>query len=298
MCLTALFALSISGVDYAGNILNSVVSHTYDDYLFETLLFVLIGICIDISKYIFWAESYRGRYYRLIGLLLMMLSWLASVSFFLAAETTSLQKENFGSIEYQTAAIQITSLKKELLAHERIVEKRLASQYHSQWRLGEQGLKQTSSLRLKIQDLEHELKLLSESREITTSAMHYFFIAVADVLHVSDGMVRWVSFGLLALLLEVCTLASISLVNAYRVDGVGIKQANDFEQVFQGFTVDERELVRVLIQDIRSGKVDPVIRRIRASHYGLGLPAIKLLLSRLLDLGIIEKHKRNSYRLV
>ena len=55
--------------------------------------------------------------------------------------------------------------------------------------------------------------------------------------------------------------------------------------------------VSYLIDDIRTGKIEPVVRKIRSSQYGLGVILINRLLKDLLDLGMIERDKRNSYKL-
>lgn len=59
----------------------------------------------------------------------------------------------------------------------------------------------------------------------------------------------------------------------------------------------EEKRMSALAKDIEQGKIPPVIRQIRSAKYGLGIAAIKAVLEKLVQLGVLENGMRNSYRL-
>jgi hypothetical protein len=61
---------------------------------------------------------------------------------------------------------------------------------------------------------------------------------------------------------------------------------------------EQRQRIVDLSNDIIRGRVQPVIRRIKAGHYKLDIDEIRQVLMNLHMAGLIEKDARNSYKLV
>ncbi|MFN3237616.1 MAG: hypothetical protein ACE37D_11210 [Pseudomonadales bacterium] len=57
MILTSLFALSLSGVYFDA----LPDQEGWEKSVFLAALFILIGCCIDIGKYLFWSQRLRSR---------------------------------------------------------------------------------------------------------------------------------------------------------------------------------------------------------------------------------------------
>ena len=88
MLLTGLFAMSLSGSDF-----DSVIETQNRVYaIFMTGLFVLIGCCIDVGKYLFWAKRQISQYFKALSLVLRIFSWLASCAFFISWEVRLLKE--------------------------------------------------------------------------------------------------------------------------------------------------------------------------------------------------------------
>ena len=130
-----------------------------------------------------------------------------------------------------------------------------------------------------------------------------FFNEISQILNVSSKVIRAVGYGLLSLLLEVSTLGMISLVHAFKLDSAvnqcslessgGELEAGDGEN--QG--VETQQMKARLTDDILKGSTLPVLRRIKAADYGLGIDVIRQVLKGLYTAGVLEADKRNSYKL-
>uniref|UniRef100_UPI00261C9272 hypothetical protein n=1 Tax=uncultured Paraglaciecola sp. TaxID=1765024 RepID=UPI00261C9272 len=96
MILTSLFSLSLSGVtvdalpDQEG----------WGKTVFLAALFILIGCCIDIGKYLFWSQRQRSLYYGILSLVLMVFSWLASCAFLVTSEHDLVRESQVRSDQY------------------------------------------------------------------------------------------------------------------------------------------------------------------------------------------------------
>jgi len=296
MTLTGLFALSIAGFSIFN--VNDTVGTVYegDVYLFA-VIFVLIGLCIDLSKYIFWAESEGSYYLRSISVFLMLFSWFASVAFFISAEQHSSYKAIRQSNEYQVLVSRKLALQEQLKMNENILDKRLSSEYHKQWKLAEGNLSTIKEIQEKMVRLDLSMEDVLAHKNISQDAEIDFFKRTANTFHIAENTIRWGAFALLAFLLEVCTLASISLAVNHRNKMSENYNRKGINKMLTEYPAADLQKVSYLIDDIRTGKIEPVVRKIRSSQYGLGVILINRLLKDLLDLGMIERDKRNSYKL-
>ena len=127
-----------------------------------------------------------------------------------------------------------------------------------------------------------------------------FFSIMGRLFGVSTEMIRNLGYGLLALLLEVITLGAISLANSMRHDVLWTDKETDDATKPEASVDDSEQRQRIvdLSNDIIRGRVQPVIRRIKAGHYKLDIDEIRQVLMNLHMAGLIEKDARNSYKLV
>jgi len=296
MILTSLFALSLSGVTIDG--LSD--QEGWGKTVFLAVLFVLIGCCIDISKYLFWAQRQRSRYYVILSLILMVFSWLASCAFLASSEHSLIQESQIRSDQYMALLQRIDSAKAEISFHERLLEKRLNSAYHSQWKEGEVNVDKIATLNSTLTGLMEgtsDVGLEAATKMVPTTR---FFTEIGQVLNVGAQVIRAIGYGLLSLLLEVNTLGMISLARALKLDvdgdyvvpdGVGIGvHSGDCDVEVKPKTIQ-------LTNDILQGRIPPVLRKIKAAHYDLNLDVIRQVLKSLFDVGILEQDKRNSYKI-
>lgn len=299
MILTSLFALSLSGVS---------VDHLSDQTgwgmtIFLAILFILIGCCIDIGKYLFWSNRHRGRYYGVLSLWLMGFSWLASCAFLVSSEHNLLLESQVNSVQYTVLQQKIESTHEEIAFHERLLEKRLSSSYHSQWKQAEATVEIIASLKVIVTELTEsssEVGLDAAAQQVPTTQL---FNEISEMLNISSNVVRAVGYGLLSLLLEVSTLGMISLVNALKLDSAvnhdHLESAGDelVAGVSEKQDVERQQMKARLIDDILKGSTLPVLRRIKAADYGLGVDVIRQVLKGLYTAGALETDKRNSYKL-
>ena len=90
----------------------------------------------------------------------------------------------------------------------------------------------------------------------------------------------------MALLLEICALASIGLI----VSGKAVFSKPQPED-------EQNERMLKLKMDVQSGRVVPVTRKILMAKYGLGITSIRSVLNQLVDEGTLESDKNKTYRL-
>ncbi len=294
MILTSLFALSLSGANLGGadtavTSLNGVLSSG---------LFILIGACIDSGKYLFWVERERNFGYLAISLVLTLFSLLASCAFFVSAEKGALDDSRVNTPEYLAFQARIESIQDEIAYHERLIESRLNSQFHSQWAEGERNSEELGELKNSLAILIESSSEVGQEASIEMVPMSDFFSALGAFTGTKIDTVRNICYGLLALLLEVSTLGAISLTNSLRVERHESNQNGETSSEPQiKEDPDFRQKSARLSQDIVDGRVKPVIRRIKASNYGLDFDEIKLVLARLYSAGLIEQDARSSYKL-
>ena len=298
MILTGLFALSLSGVSL--NVLSE--SEGINKTVFLAVLFVLIGCCIDIGKYLFWAQRQRSTYFVGLSLTLMTFSWLASCAFFMSSDASVLQEAQTKTGEYVALQHRIESLTQEISHHERLLDNRLNSSYHKQWEAGEGDANTIAKLRVSLNVLIERLPSAGRENAAEQVPTAQFFKQVGEVLNVSVDTARIIGYGILSLLLEVSTLGMISLVQVFRADMKAGGRANSdgkgaFIHNSDQLNLAAQQAVIQLICDILSGQVPPVFRKLRAAEYGVDHSVIQQVLKNLHAIGLLEDGKRNSYKL-
>ncbi len=291
MVLTGLFAVSLTGVEL------SQVGNT--DFTIELLLtlalFVLIGICIDLGKYLYWINRFRGTYYAGMSIILTVFSLIASCAFFVSAEYDAVEKITKSYVVSNATNTKIEAITKEISRLDKLVQNRLSSRYHDQWEEAENNTR-------RIRDLNVELALLQE-KELENKAQYAhervvvtrFFTSIGKILDIDAGLVRNIFYTVLALLLEMSALVSINLCYALPIEAEKKKSIIDREED----SFDEVKSVKKerLISDIKTGKISPVVRRIKSASYGLSLDDVRSILATLYNEGVLKKDKRNSYKL-
>lgn len=300
MVLTGLFALSISGGSFDSLTKVNEVGGT----ILLSVLFLVIGFCIDLGKYLFWSQRHHGICFLVISLMLMIFSWLASCAFLISAESEVIKRQQIESSEYKAALLQIESINQEIAYQEQLLKKRLSSSYHKQWAEGEKNVRAIAELRAGRVALADVLSGVGKEVAMQQVPVTALFSYASQFFSINENIARFLGFGLLSMLLEVSTLGMISLVQLYKKrenDRYRPTSENDNASVSvlcdEGSIVIAQQSVIRLICDILSGKSPPVFRKIRELKYGLDVSAIRHVLQSLYAVGFLKEGKRNSYEL-
>ena len=295
MILTSLFALSLSAVSSSDFMNGNGLSKN----LLAAGLFILIGCCIDFGKYLFWSERKRSYCYGVMALILTGFSLLASCAFFLSAEFVAINNSRLESMEYRVLQERADAIRQEINHHERLLEKRLNSEFHRQWVEGEKNAERIRELKGSLVRLMELSSNAGKNTALNEVPITRFFAVLGRIFGVSIETVRNFGYGLLALLLEVITLGAISLENSMRRDVLCANKETD-DAIKPEASVDDseqREKIVNLSNDIIRGQIQPVIRKIKAAQYELDMDAIRQVLMHLYLAGLIDKDARNSYKL-
>ena len=226
MILTSLFALSLSGV----TIDRLSDQEDWGSAVFLAILFVLIGCCIDIGKYLFWSQRQRSPYYGILSLVLMVFSWLASCAFLVTSEHDLVRESQVRSDQYIALQLRVESTRQAIAFHERLLEKRLGSAYHSQWEESEANLETIASLKSTLADLTEDSSNVGLEAAAQTVPTTRFFAGVGQVLNTDPQVVRVMGYGILSLLLELSTLGMIGLARTLKSDAGGGSVAGGEEE--------------------------------------------------------------------
>ena len=289
--------MSLSGANFDVVVEAGERGHT----IFMAGLFVLIGCCIDVGKYLFWAKRQISQYFKALSLVLMIFSWLASCAFFISSEMRLLKEAQQRSPEYFAIQQEINGLKNNIDIEERLLNKRLGSSYHKQWDQAQNSAARTARFQAEIAEKKSSLSqvgLSAARKELETTKL---FVAISRTLDISLDSARTFGYAVLALLLEISTLGMISLAGAEEEanslpsscsDKPGLEPDDDT-------VVDEehRQRLAQLTFDILSGKIRPVLRVIKSADYDLSLDQIRAVLNDLHAAGILDTDIRNSYKL-
>jgi len=299
MTLTGLFALSLSGSKFDLLSEQGVNSET----LFLSVLFLVIGLSIDIGKYLFWAQRRQGNYFLVLSLLLMFFSWLASCAFLVSSEANVISRQRVQSSEYKALLQQIDNAQQEIAYQEKLLEKRLSSTYHQQWAEGENNAQAIAQLRASLVTFTQDLSETGKASAAKQVPVTAFFLNASQYIGISEKTVRFLAFGLLSLLLELSTLGMISLVQLCKLNENKqdftirhVKNIDASSSDTESVSLAQQAVIR-LICDILSGKSPPVFRKIRESKYGLDVGAIRQVLHSLYKVGVLKEGKRKSYEL-
>jgi hypothetical protein len=299
MILTSLFALSLSGVSIDDLSPRSTSGKT----VFLALVFLLIGCCVDIGKYLFWSQRRRSPYYGALSFVLMMFSWLASCAFLVASEHSFLQQAQVESTEHAVVQQSIDSTTQQINYYESLLSKRLNSSYHKQWAEGQRNAEKVAALNETLLTLTKKLQIAGKEEAHRQVATTQFFTDLSQVLGSSVERVRAVGYGLLSLLLEVSTLGMISLAYAFKREAglnhsrSGYSGANSIAGDTGNGGIEKQQAIARLTADILKGHIVPVLRKIKVAKYGLNIDDIRQVLKGLFAIGVLENDKRNSYKL-
>ncbi len=294
MILTSLFALSLSGVASSDVVIGNGLSKN----LLAAGLFILIGCCVDFGKYLFWSERHRSHYYGAMALVLTGFSLLASCAFFLSAEFVAINNSQLESTEYRVLQERADAIRQEINHHERLLEKRLNSEFHRQWVEGEKNAERIRELKGSLVRLMELSSNAGKNTALNEVPITRFFAVLGRIFGVSIETVRNFGYGLLALLLEVITLGAISLANSMRREAL-CADKETADAIKPEASVDDsvqREKIVNLSNDIIRGQIQPVIRKIKAAQYELDIDEIRQVLMNLYLAGLIDKDARNSYK--
>lgn len=311
MFLTACFALSF------GNSSGAVGAGIFA--ALGPIVLVTIGVVLDLSKYVFWSSS-RGLFrdgYSALAVVLMVFSWMASVAFFITNEEQKISDSRKETAAYQAYSSELKSLNEMIDQKSLIVSKRLESRFHEQWDKSDDASREIQGLVDRRNDLlkgESTVGLDAVSESMVSLA---FFKSVGRILNVDPGSVRSFFYGVLALLIEVCSLALISLCRPKAVASVDVEfemevtedsfelevQREDGNKLIPEY-VEVAETVRldleikdesVLVADIKSGKVPPIFRKLKDMNYGVTQARIREILNELKANGVLQEGPRNGY---
>lgn len=230
----------------------------------------------------------------------MVFSWLASCAFFVAAENDLVRESQIRSDQYIALQLRIESTREAIAFHERLLEKRLSSAYHSQWKESEANLETIASLKSTLADLTQDSSNVGLEVAAQTVSTTRFFAGIGQVLNIDPQVVRMMGYGILSLLLELSTLGMIGLARTLNSDlGGDCGARGETETVIDNgeYEIEVKKKVAQLTSDILQGRIPPVLRKIKAAHYDLDLDVVRQALRNLLDSGILEQDKRNSYKL-
>lgn len=234
-----------------------------------------------------------------MAIVLTGFSLLASCAFFLSAEFVAINNSQLESTEYRVLQERADAIRQEINHHERLLEKRLNSEFHRQWVEGEKNAERIRELKgslIRLMELSSNAGKNTAMNEVPITR---FFTVLGRIFGVSTEAVRNLGYGLLALLLEVITLGAISLANSMQHDVLAADEESDDSTSSESTTDDFEQRRRMvnLSNDIIRGQIQPVIRKIKAAQYELDIDEIRQVLMNLYLAGLIDKDARNSYKL-
>lgn len=206
MLLTALFALNIGSIHSSSTLSGFSIEHYVGLFLL-----IAIGLCIDISKYLFWFYRKKHGLFLLLSIVLVCFSWAASVAFFAAKEKDNIRVHQTETSQYTANKIAIISLELAIAEKRKLLEKRLSSSYHNQWDKGEKLLEEINHLNNQLKEqiaFSDRIGIEEAQSQLSTSAL---FTMLSSLSSLSFTSVTHIIYGLLSLIIEVCALGVMSL---------------------------------------------------------------------------------------
>ena len=198
MVLTALFIIHVSGFSFSESI--NVIE------LFSLILCLLVGFAIDCCKYVFWVSPKLSA--NIISLFLVLLSWLASLSFFLVQEDHKAELQRTSSPAYQAYLIQLQDLHDSIELKKKLSQQHMNSQYHHQWQKADDLQQDITALNQQKQRLmrnEHQIGVLGEHEKTG------FYGRLSNRTGISTDVLKLVLYGTLSFIIEVCAIWILAL---------------------------------------------------------------------------------------
>lgn len=295
LALTALFALSFT----------STTSAESNIAYLPQILMVSIGGGIDLSKYLFWRYRAKHLAFYCMASVLVLFSCMASIAFFVTQEHQQIERGVVQTSEYKAYTTSIELLEKEIQAKQKLLDARLASQYHQQWDKAEDLVSELAALRDKLNQLineNHHVGVESAQKNISTAA---FFLGISELLGVPFQSAVTLGYALLALLIELSALGVIAMSEPGSRSGDQVdRRRNDFDDELEPFTGGERIQPRpsddtdqdsesppsseeAIIHDILTGESKPILRQL-IKQYGIQYQQARDILDHLLDRRLIR----------
>lgn len=306
MVLTGCFALNFSSIN--DNSSNSAF------IILSPFLLIAVGITLDLSKYVFWATHNKNSHegYKLLAVILMLFSWMASVAFFISSENEKINEYRKQTAEYLSYQSKLMYLDRTIEIKTDLLNKRLNSRFHEQWDKSE-------TITQEIQDLQaNRVNLIANEQSMGISEAYSnlvsmaFFNAIAEMLNLDRHTVRNVFYALLAFLIEVCALGLIGVCRLQqnkrtsnqppspitRDTSPRLPTADEHNILLQNEEANENEEETRLMNDIKNGLVPPVFNQIKALNYALSQKNIKHILQTLKNTGVLKEGPRRSLVLI
>ncbi len=264
MLLTSMFAINFS-------------SSSNNQIYFNILLMLIIGIGIDLSKYLFWNNKDSNLSFLIISIVLVVFSWCASVSFFVTQERSNIEEVRILTPAYQAYLNQIQSIEQEIAKKKRLAEKRLDSRYHSQWDKSELLFNEIADLNQQLNQSiasEHTIGLDEAQRAIGTSA---FFISIAELTRIKVNIVGAFFYAVLSIIIEV---SSLSMINLSSIKSNEDKYISKSKKIKEG---------------IINNQIEPNVRLIMDT-YKVSHAFVKQVFDELVDIGLLKKRSKQYYR--
>lgn len=252
--LTAIFALEIGSVQ----VLDSQSDFSVKYYTIVFLL-ISIGLCIDVSKYLFW--FYREKHFLFLSLsiVLVFFSWSASIAFFISKEKSSIDIYQLESSKFIANNMAISLLEMNILEKRKLLDKRLSSRHHDQWEKGDEILNEIDRMstelrkRIEVSDL---VGLEDAKLKLSTSEL---FSTLSSAFSVSLSLIANTAYGLLALIIEVCAIGVMSLVQIISDEK---KYANESVSLAHKKNGEKSHRIGIVRDGILSKKIKPIISKI------------------------------------
>lgn len=313
MLLTTLFAMSFA----KSSTLPFLALGSVDQL--SIVIMVLVGLSLDMCKYLFWSDSSL----KFLSVTLLVFSWIASVAFFISNENGMLEVKRVMSFEYEAYQEEVDSLRKEIKRKITMVEKRFSSKFHEQWDMGESMSSEIDVASRKLKTLLKKEPYIGRIKAQNDSSTYGFFKSISSMVGGSPETVRTFFYGILALLIEVCSLGMITFHNNLKIaeqdslnkkeevlDNAIVQVENTSEAIEaehihtelvvleakeKTLTIDERK--DILKKDILEEVIPPVISKIKQAHYSLTDKYIREVIKEFRELKIIVDAPRKSFQL-
>ena len=227
----------------------------------------------------------------------MLFSWVASCAFLITSESKLIEKAQTQTDEYMALEQRISNITLDIAFQQRLLNNRLESSYHSQWQAGQETAKTLAAQRETLAMLLETRSEVGQKQALNSVATTRFFQQAGQTLNVGSNTLRLLGYGVLSLLLEFSTFGMISLAHTLK-SVVALSTVSENARAGQlPLNREAHNNIVSLISDILRGKMPPVLRKIQSAKYGIDIDVTRTLLVELHGAGLLEKDKRNSYKL-
>ena len=290
MLLSALFILDVSNLSAA----NDKDSTSYILIVFA----MVIGVSIDTCKYVFWKSS--RKWHRVLSVIILCLSWFASFAFFSIQDNKILEGDRKSTPEYRAYQQQLSILEEKIENNKQLFRQRMESKYHQQWD--------------KAEDIDQKLSKLTEEYTALTrqepsigltglerQGLYSLYSKLGDLFYLSVNSVRVSIHSILSLLIEVCSLAAVSLAVIQTRDSKNSSHTESRESVslpqspslLPSEILEEtnkrglrEEILKTLLEELVLKKIEPQLNQVMV-RFDLESKEVKPYFKLLLDFGYL-----------